>query len=285
MLATIACGQAIEPAVSQKDFDGNRSFEYLEEQVALGPRYPGSQGHLDARDHIEESLIESGWEVERQVVADFEPFEGVNMIGRANLGKGPVIILGAHYDTRAKSDQSIDPNTPTPGAVDGASGVAVLLELANSLDLDEIEHEIWLAFFDLEDNGSGGIEGWNWIIGSTYMAKTLTVEPEAMVLVDMVGDADQDVYLEGNSDQALQGELWGIAAELGYSQWFIPEMKYTIIDDHVPFAQRGIPAVDIIDFDYLYWHKVEDTPDKASAESLERVGRVVETWLEEDDGQ
>jgi Zn-dependent M28 family amino/carboxypeptidase len=101
-----------------------------------------------------------------------------------------------------------------------------------------------------------------------------------MILVDMVGDADQQFYYEGNSDPALREELWQIAADLGYGETFIPEHRWTMIDDHVPFARRGIPAVDIIDFDYPYWHTTQDTCDKVSAQSLERVGRVVEQYVE-----
>jgi glutaminyl-peptide cyclotransferase len=166
-----------------------------------------------------------------------------------------------------------------PGAVDGASGVAVLLELARVLDLDDIAHEIWLTFFDMEDQGGGGMPGWDWIVGSTYMAQNLEVEPQAMILVDMVGDADQQLYYEGYSDAELRAEIWEIAASLGHGDVFIPEVRHYILDDHRPFLDRGIPAVDIIDFDYVYWHTVEDTADKAAPESLERVGRTLEAWL------
>jgi len=156
------------------------------------------------------------------------------------------------------------------------------LELARTLDLEETPREVWLTFFDMEDNGGGAIAGWDWIVGSTYMAENLQIMPEAMVLVDLVGDADQQLYYEGNSDPALRAMLWEIAADLGYGDAFIAELRYTMIDDHVPFAERGIVAVDIIDFDYPYWHTVEDTADKASAESLERVGRTIAVWLEQE---
>jgi Zn-dependent M28 family amino/carboxypeptidase len=179
------------------------------------------------------------------------------------------------------ADQTPGSRAPVPGAVDGASGVAVLLELARTLDLEEIEQEIWLAFFDIEDNGSGGMPGFDWIVGSTYMAQNLAVTPRAMVLVDMVGDADQQLYYEGNSDVELQATLWHIAAELGFGEQFVPELKHTMLDDHLPFARAGIPAVDIIDFDYPYWHTEEDTVDKASSDSLMRVGRTIEVWLED----
>ncbi|MEW5986776.1 MAG: M28 family peptidase, partial [Chloroflexota bacterium] len=268
-------------------FDGERAFAYLEAQMTFGPRWPGSPGHTAVRQYIVQQLEELGWAVEEQAF-DYRGFAAVNLIGRANLERDPIIILGAHYDTRKVADQP----TPgvseipegwdgsVPGAVDGASGVAVLLELARTLDLDQIPYEIWLAFFDVEDNGSGGIADWGWIGGSTYMAENLTVEPTAVVVVDMVGDADQQLYYDGNSHPALREELWQIAIDLGYGEAFIPTVKHTMIDDHLPFARQGWPAVDIIDFDYPYWHTLEDTADKASPMSLLRVGRTLEPWLE-----
>jgi len=263
-------------------FDGDNAFAYLEAQMEIGPRWPGSPGHVEVGDYIAATLTGLGWQVEEQRF-DYQGFNARNLIGRANVGGGPIIILGAHYDARRLADQTpgaVEAELPVPGAVDGASGVAVLLELARTLDLDAIDREIWLAFFDVEDNGSGAIPGWDWIAGSTYMAANLTITPEAMVLVDMIGDADQQLYYEGNSNVALRSRLWTIAAELGFGDAFIPQQRFTMIDDHVPFARRGIPAVDVIDFDYPYWHTVEDTADKASPDSLYRVGRTLEVWLE-----
>lgn len=267
----------------QNDFDGERAFAFLEQQMEIPERWPGSEGHTAVGDLIVSTLSELGWSVEEQRF-DYREVEGRNIVGRANEGAGPVIILGAHYDTRRVADQTpgaTGQGLSVPGAVDGASGVAVLLETARTLDLEQIPFEIWLAFFDLEDNGSGGLPGWDWIVGSSHMAENLTIAPYAVVVVDMIGDADQQLYFDGNSDPELRATLWEIAGELGYSQWFIPEVKYTMIDDHLPFAQRGITAVDIIDFDYPYWHTVDDTTDKASAESLHRVGHTLEVWLEQ----
>ena len=113
------------------------------------------------------------------------------------------------------------------------------------------------------------------------MAAELQITPEAVVVVDMIGDADQQIYLERNSDPVLQTQLWGIAATLGYTDTFVSEYRWAMYDDHVPFAERGITAVDIIDFDYPYWHTTQDTRDKVSPQSLERVGRVLESWLEQ----
>ncbi|MDX1662824.1 MAG: M28 family peptidase [Candidatus Promineifilaceae bacterium] len=266
-----------------RSFDGEHAYTFLLEQMAFGPRYPGSPGHEAVGDYIIAELGDLGWEVEEQPLS-YRGVGGRNIIGRANAGAGTVIIVGAHYDTRRVADESPGAlaQQPVPGAVDGASGVAVLLELARVLDLDAVPNEIWLAFFDMEDQGSGGMPGWPWIVGSSFMAEQLTITPEAMVLVDLVGDADQQLYYEGNSDPVLREQLWRIAADLGYGDSYIPEVKYTVIDDHVPFANLGIPAVDIIDFDYPYWHTVEDTADKASPESLLRAGRVIEVWLEDE---
>ena len=130
---------------------------------------------------------------------------------------------------------------------------------------------------------NGGLDGWDWIVGSTYMAQHLDVEPKWMILVDMVGDTNQQFYLEGNSDPALSAKIWTTAANLGYGQHFLPLPRYTMEDDHIPFRNRGIPAVDIIDFDYPYWHTMADTADKVSADSLERVGRTLAAFLQTTD--
>jgi Zn-dependent M28 family amino/carboxypeptidase len=269
-----------EPALeSRESFDGQNAFEFLLAQMEFGPRWPGSPGHSATGDYIAEELKAAGWLVEEQVF-DYQGVQARNIIGRVNEGKGPVVILGAHYDTRKIADRTPGSNQPVPGAVDGASGVAVLLELAQVLDIENIDREIWLAFFDVEDNGRGGMPGFEWAAGASYMAANLGVRPEAVIVVDMVGDADQQLFFERNSDVTLLSSLWELAEELGYADYFIPEWRHTLIDDHVPFLVQGIAAVDIIDFDYPYWHTIEDTADKASPDSLMRVGHVLQVWLE-----
>ena len=261
-------------------FDGDRALTHVAAQMGLGPRITGTPGGLAAGAYITSQLKDAGW------TADFQEFtyQGVaarNVIARANVGRGPVIIVGAHYDTRRRADQdAVDPTAPVPGANDGASGVAVLLELARTLDLENVPNEIWLVFFDAEDNGY--LDGWEWIAGSRYMAANLKLDPlpEAMLLVDMIGDADQQIYFDTNSNAALSARVWTVAAQLGYSQQFIPLPKYAMLDDHTPFLELGIPAVVIIDFDYPFWHTTQDTTDKLSAASLTRVGRTLETFLE-----
>jgi glutaminyl-peptide cyclotransferase len=252
----------------------------VEYQVSLGPRIPGSPGHDQIISWMVDELENYGWLVEIQE-AEMLGNQVKNVIARreeqASQDK-TWIILGAHYDTRIYADQDPDPEMrtqPVPGANDGASGVAVLLELARVLP-ENMEKEVWLLFFDAEDNGR--IPGWDWILGSRAFVEALEGEPDAAVIVDMIGDRDLEIYMERSSDSELTEEIWGIAAELGYTQ-FIPSVKYHILDDHTPFLEAGIPAVDIIDFDYPYWHTVEDTVDKVSAESLEAVGETLRIWL------
>jgi Zn-dependent M28 family amino/carboxypeptidase len=156
--------------------------------------------------------------------------------------------------------------------------VAVLLELARVLNREKLGHQVWLVFFDAEDRGR--LDGWPFSVGAREMAQGLVTRPQSVVVVDMIGDADQNIYYEGYSDPELSAELWAIAADLGYGDTIIPQPKHTIIDDHLPFVEQGIPSVDMIDFDYPYWHTLEDTADKVSPTSLERVGRTIEVWLE-----
>ena len=258
------------------EFDGQRAYRLVEDQVALGPRPTGSQASFQTGQLILQALEDAGWS---SGVHEFTYLgaAGRNLIGTA--GSGPVLLLGAHYDTRRQADRDpVSPTEPVLGANDGASGVAVLLELARSLDPTSLRNEVWLVFFDAEDNG--GLDGWDWIAGSRAFAAQLTEVPEAAVIVDMVGDSDQQIYIDRNSDAVLSADLWAIAAGLGYEQYFIPVPLYAMLDDHTPFAELGIPAVDIIDFDYPYWHTTQDTADKVSPGSLERVGRVLEVWLE-----
>jgi Zn-dependent M28 family amino/carboxypeptidase len=116
-------------------------------------------------------------------------------------------------------------------------------------------------------------------VGSQYFVDQLTAKPDSVVILDMVGDKDLHINMERNSNPDLNTEIWNIASELGYKQ-FIPEYKYSITDDHIPFIDAGIKAADIIDIDYPYWHTTQDTLDKVSAESLKAVGDTIMKWIE-----
>lgn len=257
-------------------FDGQRALADVQAQAAFGPRTPGSEGHNKVRAWLRAKLESAGWmvEVHRTHRLGHPIF---NIIAKRNAAP-PQIILGAHYDTRLVSDHDPDPaKQPQPGlgANDGASGVAVLLELARTLPAGI--PPTWLVFFDAEDQGR--IEGWDWILGSSAFVEELDPKPQAVVIVDMVGDTDLNIYYEINSDAPLRAEIWETAAGLGYGDVFIQREKHSILDDHHPFLRAGIPAVDIIDFDYPYWHTTQDTPDKVSAASLQAVGETLWTWV------
>jgi len=261
-------------------FSGTRAYRHVRAQCKLGPRPPGSDAGRRAGEYIIKNLQETNWDVRTQ---EFEEHETDlrNIIGVK--GEGPVVILGAHYDTRPIADREPgDRKPPVMGGNDGASGVAVLLELARTLDVEKSEHQVWLAFFDAED--SYGIGDWEWSVGAWHLADSLTIRPSYAIIVDMVGDADQQLYWEWSSTRWLQEQVWDIAHDLGYEAQFVAEYRHSIIDDHLPFLYHDIPAIDIIDFDYPYWHTSQDTEDKVSPESLERVGRVLETLLEGEPG-
>jgi glutaminyl-peptide cyclotransferase len=256
-------------------FNGQRAYEDVVYQVELGPRTPGSVAHAQEVAYIVKVLKKAGW------VVDFQDtywlgFPIRNIIATRGDEASPIII-GAHYDSRIFADQDTGPasSEAVPGANDGASGVAILLELARCLPANTTP--VWLVFFDAEDNG--GIDGRDWIMGSRAFVNSLTVQPEAVIIVDMVGDMDLNLYQEQNSDPYLSGEIWAQAVELGYGEAFIETAKYSMLDDHTPFLDAGIPAVDIIDFDYPYWHKTTDTADKVSPESLTIVGETLRVWI------
>lgn len=261
---------------SSAQFSGAEALKHAAAQMQWVPRDTGTPGWAKCGDYIAEQFTAQGWTVEDQFF-DYQGVRGRNII--AKRGTGPGLIVGAHYDSRRRADRDPDPakqQEPVPAANDGASGVAVLIELARVLKPEELGREIWLAAFDAEDNGD--LDGWDWIVGSTFLANSLTTPPEAVVVIDMIGDADQQIYYEQTSDVPIREGVWKVANELGYTA-FIPQPKFSMLDDHTSFLRRGYRAIDIIDFDYPYWHTTADTLDKISAASLEAVGKTLEEWM------
>lgn len=262
-----------------KEFNGDRAFQDVSYQMSLGPRTDGSQAHNQVVSWMENKLKEAGWQVETQKTTSMgHPV--INIIGKRGTGN-PWIILGAHYDSRLYASKDPDPTKreqPVPAANDGASGVGVLLELARTLP-ENLDKQIWLVMIDAEDNGE--IPGWDWLLGSKAFVSGLDKKPDAAVIIDMIGDADLNIYMEKNSNPSMNSAIWGAAVGLGYSQQFIQKYKFSMIDDHTPFLQANIPAVDIIDFDYPYWHTTQDTLDKVSSKSLKAVGDTLIKWLQE----
>jgi Zn-dependent M28 family amino/carboxypeptidase len=257
-------------------FNAERAYQDIKYQVSLGPRTIGSAAHSSVVEWISDGLQDNGWNPQLQIF-DWDGNEITNVIGKRGEGSS-WIILGAHFDTRftADRDQILEKRElPGPGANDGASGVAVLLELARVIP-SNLDKQIWLVFFDAEDNGN--LSGWEWSIGANEFVNQLIGKPDAVIILDMIGDSDLNIYKEENSDPALTDEIWLQASNLGYPQ-FINKFNRRIIDDHIPFLQQNIPASLIIDLDYPYWHTSEDTLEKVSPESLEAVGNTVLEWL------
>ncbi len=267
-------------------FDSQKAYAYLLEQCRIGPRFPGSQGHAKCRDYLVAAL--EGF-ADRVLTQPFpltfgrppKTVEAYNIIARFQPENGERILLCAHWDTRPWADKDPDPknhDTPILGANDGASGVAVLLEVARLLHGRAPDVGVDIVLFDGEDAGSEGRMD-SWAQGAAYFARHLGRDeyPRLGVLVDMIGDADLAIYQESNSRayaRPVVDRVWAIAAELGCTA-FKAAAGSSVMDDHIPLLQIGIPCIDLIDLDYPYWHTVADTPDKCSAASLDQVGRVL----------
>lgn len=277
---------------AQSDFDGGTAMDYLEQQCAFGPRVPNTPAAGQAITYFQKLLVASCDTVILQRFDQPDPYSSqtlhlTNVVGRFNPEKTPRIILGAHWDSRPRADQDLfDQETPIIGANDGASGVAVLLEIARQLHEKPANIGVDLVLFDGEDWGrEGDIK--SYLLGSRYYAShPIPPRAEWVVVFDMVGDADLSIPVEPYSHKQAPEfvrQIWEIARELGYFQ-FKPHLGTPVFDDHIPFVERYYQAIDIIDFQYPnadenFWHTHEDTPDKCSPESLEAVGNTVLTWI------
>lgn len=279
-LITAACAQAPEPP----PFDGEAALAYARTQVEFGPRIPGTEAHRRMGDWLDSTLRVRADEVVVQSwdhhAADGTVLPLRNFVARFNIEAADRILLLAHWDTRPVADAagSRDTTAAVPGANDGASGVAVLLGVADALKANPPPVGVDLLFVDGEDYGTFTPEV-DVLLGSKYYARNPVSGPMPLfaILFDMVGDADLKIYQEGFSltgAPAVVERVWEVAADLGYADVFVPRSRHTITDDHIPLQEAGFRAIDIIDFDYPAWHTAEDTIDKISAASLGIVGRV-----------
>lgn len=274
---------AAAPTAAASAFDANRAFADLKTQCAFGPRVPSTQAHTKTRDWMVEELRKSADTVSRQ---DFTySTEGKtlplsNVVAEINAGAAKKVLLCAHWDTRPVADQEIDParrKQPISGANDGASGVAVILELARVFKAKRPDIGVQIVLFDGEDYGDfqrdQGV-----FLGSRHYAKDPVLgKPAYAILLDMVGDKDLGIYREGNSERnapEVNEKIWRAADALGVKS-FRYGVRYTIEDDHVQLQNAGWKAVDLIDFDYAPWHTLDDTPDKCSPAALKAVGDVL----------
>jgi hypothetical protein len=268
-----------------REFNGHTAFSYIEQQMAFGPRIPNTPGYVKTGDWLLSTLRARADTVVvqefRQVTRKGADLRLRNFFARFRPQATERILFLAHWDTRPFADKSQNlgqQRMPVPGANDGASGVAVLLGVADALKATPPTVGVDLLFVDGEDYGDFS-DSTETLIGARYFATHLPPGYTTLfaVLFDMVGDKDLQFYQEGYSLGAapeVVQRVWQTADKLGYSRVFIPRAGQTLIDDHVPLQHAGIHAIDVIDFDFPYHHTTEDTIDKVSAESLQIVGDV-----------
>jgi glutaminyl-peptide cyclotransferase len=278
-------GRPVGAADPPPVFDGQRAYELVEKQCSFGPRNPGSAGHRRCLEFLEAELKAAGATVRRQpftyTLPGGKPLAMANLIARWHPEKTDRILLCAHWDTRPWADLDPDSarrNEPILGANDGASGVAVLLELARHFKAHPPTRGVDIVLFDGEDLGTEAHrEGY--FRGAREYARSMAGArpPGRAILLDMVGDADLLFYKEGNSVQAVPETVawfWKAAKEVAPA-YFADQVGYFVEDDHLPLIAAGIPCMNLIDFHYPHWHTHADTPDKVSPGSLQVVGDVL----------
>jgi glutaminyl-peptide cyclotransferase len=290
-----ACADA--PAQPADQFSGERAFAHLEAICKLGPRPSGSEAMRRQRALAAEHFRAAGATVAGQAfrIRDRrtgEPVHIENLLVTWHPDRRDRILVGAHYDTRPYPDRDpVDPRGVFIGANDGASGVALLMELGQFM-ASVSGPGVDFVLFDAEEYVVGPRDPY--FLGSTYFARQYAAAQRAGegpayragAIVDMVADRDLEIWQELKSvtwpeTRPVVEEIWGVATRLGVRQ-FVPRPRHEVEDDHVPLRNIGrIPTCDIIDFDYPAWHTTRDTPEQCSAESLEAVGRVVLAWLRE----
>jgi glutaminyl-peptide cyclotransferase len=275
------CGGDDEPSAEVDGFDEERAFADLEAQVAIGPRPAGSPGSREVVELIASRLRDAGTEDVRVQ----RPWR--NVLGTIPGSEEGVVVVGAHHDTKD------DVGAGFQGANDSASGVAVVLELARVLapeaPLDG--PSLRLALFDAEeargdreftvDGTRGSRQYVEYARAGGRQGSPDLGEIEAMVLFDLVGDCDLQIPQEANSDPALHSRFAAAAEEADGTADPFAGVAGGVLDDHIPFREAGIPAVDLIDFTFgpgpspgAYWHTPEDTLDKVCPESLDAVGEA-----------
>jgi glutaminyl-peptide cyclotransferase len=281
---------APSPAHASKiweEVSGEKAFEHVRHLVDLGPRPPGSDAIEKTRTYIDNQLSKFGWQVTRQTFTDDTPrgkATFVNLIARfhvtGNQGSPvPFFLLCSHYDTK------IFETFRFVGANDGGSSTGLLLEFARVLaQHPNLASKVELVFFDGEEAYENFSET-DGLYGSRYFARDLDKTKAAKqfhggVLFDMVGDASLTITLAPNSPSQMAQSIFGAAEALKLRNYFT-YFDRDITDDHTPLNAIGIPTIDLIDFDFAWWHTAEDTIDKVSAQSLQIVGSVTAYYLSE----
>jgi hypothetical protein len=275
------------PAELWKEFSGERAMQEVAKQVGFGPRPAGSPELAQARKAIETSLQANGWVVEEQPFTDETPrgrLSFINIIarhpgpdGRPPAATTPRAIVCSHYDTKRFSTIKF------VGASDGASSTGALVELSRVLALDTaLASQLELVFFDGEEAVQQFTET-DGLYGSRHYAIALAEAARARqykfaILWDMIGDKDLTITLPPDSPPELARGIFAAADALHVRQHFA-YLNRSLLDDHVPLNNHGIPAIDLIDFDYPVWHTADDTLEQLSPDSLQKIGAVTLHFL------
>ncbi|MGD0009654.1 MAG: M28 family peptidase [Terriglobia bacterium] len=274
---------SLSPGAEPPSFSGARAFEDLKHLVGFGPRPSGSPALTQTRQWLIQELRGTGAEVEEDSFVGNTPIGPIpmdNLIAKFRGSHRETVIVAGHYDTK-RFDQF-----RFLGANDGGSSAALLVELARVLGARQNLLNYWLVFFD----GEEAVRDWSAtdsLYGSRHLVEKLSSSGElsriqALILVDMIGDAQLRIPRESGSTPWLSDLLFNVAQRLGYGRYFV-DSQNAVDDDHMPFINAGVSAVDLIDFDYgpnnSYWHSAKDTLDHCSPQSLTIVGRVVTATL------
>ena len=289
-LPVVSC-LALSQEAGPSPFDAERALDDVARLVAFGPRPSGSEAHRQAQAFLLEQLGATGLEVQRDDFTGRTPVGPIAMSNLIAVHRGSSekrILVAGHYDTKRFEE------FPFVGANDGGSSAAVVVELARAVAHLEppLATTIWFVLLDGEEAVIDWTED-DSLYGSRHLASRLQttgeiVQIQAFLLVDMIGDRDLGIVRETQSTPWLQDMVWTTAHRLGHGDHFLEQRIY-IEDDHLPFARRGVPVVDLIDFQYgpvnTFWHSPEDTLDKLSAESLRAVGETLLSVLSELDSR
>jgi len=273
MLLLLAVASGVCAAAT--GFDGQRAFDHLRKLVLIGARPAGSDGIRAAREYITGQLTQAGITVREQAfdaVTPAGPIHMVNLIATIPGERPERLVVGGHYDTKRFDDFEF------VGANDGGSSGAFLVELARVLKARKNALTMELVWLDGEEAVVEWI-GTDHTYGSRHYVEAAQREGslkglKAFILVDMIGDKDLAMRREGNSTEWLTTTIWDTARRLGHTRAFLDSTTF-IEDDHMPFIEAGVPAVDLIDLEYPAWHTSGDTVDKTSAQSLQIVGSVL----------
>ncbi len=278
----LGCSSGGEAALQ---FDGATALSYVEAQMNFGNRIPNTEAHQRTGDWIlahlrsrADSVLVQGFD---HVTGDGDTLHLRNFIGKFRPDVAERILLVAHWDTRPIAENETNlgrRRLPTPGANDGASGVAVLMGVADDLQREPPAFGVDLLFVDGEDYGDFGTDK-DVLLGSRYFADNLPEDykPLYAVVFDMVGGIDLRLEQEGYSRDGapeVVDRVWRTARDAGFGHIFRSEVGTWVTDDHIPLQRAGIRAIDVIGWPYEHHHTTDDTLDKVSARSLAIVGSV-----------